>query len=133
MFRPPIDDETKLFRDETIFRPGEDSRKPALVTKAATKRAAKAQCQGDVMIKAFSAIAAAALIAAALTVLPGFTPQVEARVPQALAKADRLDIRPVGKDCSQQAWPNFEASCLRAAGSKVTVREARLVTADRAP
>ncbi|MGB8397345.1 hypothetical protein [Bradyrhizobium sp.] len=85
------------------------------------------------MIKAFSAIAAAALIAAALTVLPGFTPQVEARVPQALAKADRLDIRPVGKACSQQAWPNFEASCLRAAGSKVTVREARLVTADRTP
>ena len=70
------------------------------------------------MIKAFSAIAAAAFIAAALTVLPGFAPQVEASVPQALAKGDRLDIRTVGKDCSQQAWPNFEASCLRAAGSK---------------
>ena len=61
------------------------------------------------MIKAFSAIAAAAFIAAALTVLPGFAPQVEASVPQALAKGDRLDIRTVGKDCSQQAWPNFEA------------------------
>ena len=70
------------------------------------------------MIKAFSAIAAAGFIAAALTVLPGFAPQVEASVPQALAKGDRLDIRTVGKDCSQQAWPNFEASCLRAAGSK---------------
>ena len=70
------------------------------------------------MIKALSAIAIAAFIAAALTVLPGFAPQVEASVPQALAKADRLDIRVVGKDCSQQAWPNFEASCLRAAGSK---------------
>ena len=67
------------------------------------------------MIKAFSAIAAAAFIAAALTVLPGFAPQVEASVPQALAKGDRLDIRTVGKDCSQQSWPNFEASCLRAA------------------
>ena len=76
------------------------------------------------MIKAFSAIAIAAFIAAALTVLPGFAPQVEASVPQALAKADRLDIRPVGKDCSQQAWPNFEASCLRVAGSKTsTVRK----------
>ena len=85
------------------------------------------------MIKAFSAIAAAAFIAAALTVLPGFAPQVEASEPQALAKADRLDIRTVGKDCSQQAWPNFEATCLRAAGSKSTVREARLVTADRTP
>ena len=65
--------------------------------------------------------------------LPGFAPQVEASVPQALAKGDRLDIRTVGKDCSQQAWPNFEASCLRAAGSKSMVREARLVTADRTP
>ena len=83
------------------------------------------------MIKAFSAIAAAAFIATTLTVLPGFAPTVEASVPQALAKADRLDVRAVGKDCSQQAWPNFEASCLRAAGSKVSVRDARLVTAGR--
>jgi hypothetical protein len=86
------------------------------------------------MIKAISAIAGAGLVAAALTLLPGFAPQVEASVPQALAKGDRLDIRPVGRDCSQQAWPNFEASCLRVAGSKsAAIREARLVTADRAP
>jgi len=89
------------------------------------------------MIKAISAITFAALIATALTILPGFAPSVEASVPQALAKSDRLDIRPVGKDCSQQAWPNFEASCLRVAGSKSTapsmIREARLVTADRTP
>jgi hypothetical protein len=83
------------------------------------------------MIKAFSAVAIAAFIAAALTVLPGFAPQVSASTPVALAKADRLDIRPVGRDCSQQAWPNFEASCLRTAGSKTMVREARLVTAER--
>ena len=85
------------------------------------------------MIKALSAIAVAAFIAAALTILPGFAPQVEAREPQALAKSDRLDVRPVGKDCSRQAWPNFEASCLRAAGTKNMIREARLVTADRTP
>lgn len=85
------------------------------------------------MIKALTAIAFAALIATALTILPGFAPTVEASVPQALAKGDRLDIRTVGKDCSQQAWPNFEATCLRAAGSKSLVREARLVTADRTP
>ena len=85
------------------------------------------------MIKAFSAIIAAAFIAAALTILPGFAPQVEASVPQALAKGDRLDIRAVGKDCSQQAWPNFEASCLRTAGSRSLVKEARLVTAHRTP
>jgi hypothetical protein len=85
------------------------------------------------MIKALSAVAIAALIAAGLTVLPGFAPQVEASVPVALAKGDRLDIKQVGRDCSQNAWPNFEASCLRAAAGKNAVREARLVTADRAP
>ncbi len=84
------------------------------------------------MIKALSAIAIAAFIAAATTILPGFAPQVEASVPVAMAKGDRLDIRAVGPDCSQQAWPNFEASCLRKAGSKtVLMTEARLVTTDR--
>jgi hypothetical protein len=79
------------------------------------------------MIKALSAVAIAAFIAAALTVLPGFAPQVEASVPVVMTKGDRLDIRPVGKDCSQQAWPNFEASCLRVAGTKAMPREARLI------
>jgi hypothetical protein len=85
------------------------------------------------MIKALSAISLAAFAAAALTVLPGFAPTVEASVPQALAKGDRLDFRPIGRDCSDQAWPRFEASCLRRAGTKTVVREARLVTADRTP
>ena len=90
------------------------------------------------MIKTLSVLAIAAFAAAALTILPGFAPQVEASVPHALAKGDRLDIHTVGAGCSQKAWPNFEASCLRVAGSKVigsktTIREARLVTADRTP
>ena len=85
------------------------------------------------MIKAISAIAVAAFVAAALSILPGFAPQVEASVPQALAKGDRLDIHTVGRNCSVQAWPNFEASCLRVAGSRIMIRQARLVTADRAP
>lgn len=85
------------------------------------------------MIKTLSAIALSACVAAGLTLLPGFAPTVEASVPQPLAKSDRLDIRSIGKDCSQQAWPNFEASCLRTAGTKANVREARLVTADRTP
>lgn len=83
------------------------------------------------MIKALSAIAIAAFVAAVLTLLPGFAPQVEASVPQVLAKGDRLDVKPVGRDCSENAWPNFEASCLRTVGSKTTVRQARFVTADR--
>ena len=85
------------------------------------------------MIKAISAIAVAAFVAAALSILPGFAPQVEASVPQALAKGDRLDIHSVGRNCSDQAWPNFEASCLRVAGSRIMIRQARLVTADRTP
>ena len=85
------------------------------------------------MIKAVSAIAVAAFVAAALSILPGFAPQVEASVPQALAKGDRLDIRPVGRNCSEQAWPNFEASCLRASGSRIMIRQARLVTVNRTP
>jgi len=85
------------------------------------------------MIKAFSAIAVAAFIAAALTVLPGFAPTVEASTPQPLAKGDRLDIHQVGSACSERAWPNFETSCLRAAVTRTSVKEARLVTADRTP
>jgi hypothetical protein len=85
------------------------------------------------MIKALSAIAIAAFVAAALAVFPGFAPEVEASVPHALAKGDRLDSHPAGRDCSQQSWPNFEASCLRVAGSRTVIRQARLVTADRTP
>ena len=131
MFRQPMADETKRGRDETIFGAGEDGRKLALTTSSANEATGREGPQGTVMIKALSAITAAGFIAAALTVLPGFAPKVEASVPQALAKGDRLDIRTVGKDCSQQAWPNFEASCLRASGSKSIIRQARLVTADR--
>ena len=83
------------------------------------------------MIKAFSAIAAAAFIATALTVLPGFAPTVEASTPQPLAKADRLDVHAVGRECSEQAWPNFEASCLRGAATTTQVHEVRFVTTDR--
>jgi hypothetical protein len=85
------------------------------------------------MIKALSAVAIAAFVATALTVLPGFAPTVEAGVPAPLAKTDRLDVHTAGRDCSQQAWPNFEPSCLRVVGSNTAIREARLVTADRTP
>lgn len=81
------------------------------------------------MIKALSAVAVAALIAAGLTLIPAFTPQVEASVPQALAKADRLDIHPA---CAQQSWPNFDASCLRSASNQGTVRQVRTISVDHA-
>jgi hypothetical protein len=85
------------------------------------------------MIKALSAVAIVAFVAASLAVLPGFAPQVEASVPAPLAKGDRFDVHQIGHNCSQQTWPNIEASCLRDAGSKMIVRGARLVTADRTP
>jgi hypothetical protein len=87
------------------------------------------------MIRAVAALAIAAFVAASLALLPGFAPEVEASVPHVLAKGDRLDIRAIGRDCSQQAWPNFETSCLRVAGSSslTQVKQARLVTADRTP
>ena len=78
------------------------------------------------MIKAFSAIAIAGFIAAALTILPGFAPQVEASVPTPLAKSDRLEIKAFNT-CSQQVWPNIQASCLRQAGDAGPIREARLI------
>jgi hypothetical protein len=78
------------------------------------------------MIKALSAVAVAAIVAAGLTLLPTFTPQVEASVPHVLAKGDRLDIHPA---CAKQAWPNFDASCLRSAGNG-SVRQARVVSVD---
>jgi hypothetical protein len=81
------------------------------------------------MIKAISAIAIAAFIAAALTVLPGFAPAVEASVPVALAKADRLPVKTVGANCADQAWPNISAACIK--NGRGLVREARLVTAER--
>jgi hypothetical protein len=81
------------------------------------------------MIKSLTALAIFALLGASVVALPGFAPQVEASEAVAFAKADRLDIRPAARNCSQQVWPNFDASCLRK--GEVTVREARLVTARR--
>jgi hypothetical protein len=81
------------------------------------------------MIKSLAALAIFAVLGASVIALPGFAPQVEASEMVALAKADRLDVRPVAQNCSQQVWPNFDASCLRK--GEVMVREARLVTARR--
>jgi hypothetical protein len=81
------------------------------------------------MIKSLAALAIFAALGVSVIALPGFAPQVEASETTALAKADRLDVRPVAQNCAQQVWPNFDASCLRK--GEVMVREARLVTAHR--
>ena len=83
------------------------------------------------MMKSLAAFAIFALLGVSAIVLPGFAPEVRAREAVALAKADRLPIHPVVRNCSGQIWPNFEASCLRNGESNALVREARLVTARR--
>jgi hypothetical protein len=81
--------------------------------------------------KALSAIAAAALGAAVVLALPGFSPEVEAAAPAPVVKGDRLDIRPATPTCAEQAWPYYDANCLRGARANVQTRAVRVVTADR--
>jgi hypothetical protein len=83
------------------------------------------------MIKSLTALAIFALLGASVIALPGLAPPLEARETIALAKGDRLDIRPVAGNCQLQVRPNFDGSCLRHRESGVLVREARLVTARR--
>jgi hypothetical protein len=80
------------------------------------------------MIKTLSAFAISAFIAAALFVLPGFAPPVEAEGRVALQKSSRLVVHTVDRDCTRQTWPNFSAACLHGNGAKL---EPRLVSADR--
>jgi hypothetical protein len=85
--------------------------------------------QGSNMLiyKTLSAVAAAALGAALVLALPGFSPEVEARTPAPVV----IETQPAATapDCSQQAWPYYDANCLtRANGQPRTVR---VVTTDR--
>jgi hypothetical protein len=75
------------------------------------------------MFKAMTAIAGAALLAGMGLIV--------ARTPTPIAKGDRLDIRPAHLNCTAQTWPNIDAGCLRQAGSRTVVREARVVSMAR--
>jgi len=66
------------------------------------------------MIKTASAITIAAIAAACFVVFPSLSPQVDARSPTPGAKDDRADITPLGTDCSEKAWPYFDAACMHA-------------------
>jgi hypothetical protein len=84
------------------------------------------------IFRTLSGIAAAALGAAIVLALPGFSPQVEAGTPPPVVKSNRLDFRLIGPACTRQAWPYYEAHCLRdrtnPAGKPHVVR---IVTIDR--
>ncbi|MBR1090070.1 hypothetical protein JQ621_21615 [Bradyrhizobium manausense] len=81
------------------------------------------------MMKSLAPFAIFALLGVSVIVLPGFAPELRAQDAVTSAKADRLVI--AVRNCSDQVWPNFEASCLRNGDSNVPVQEARLVTARR--
>src|SRR5262249_870386 len=107
-----------------------------LVRPIAEETARAAVQQGRVMTngayRSISAIALAALIAGTVTILPSFSDKVVASRPIHGGKGDRLDIRPLGTQCSEQAWPHFEATCLRDnRTAQGRAKPARIVTADR--
>jgi hypothetical protein len=83
--------------------------------------------------RSISSVALAALVAGAATIfVPTFSDKVVASAPIHSGKGDRLDIRPLGTKCSEQAWPYYEAACMRdrfAAQGKA--KQARIVSADR--
>ena len=64
------------------------------------------------MFKIITGAAAAALLIGAATIQLGSS-TVEASSPPAAVKGDRLDIRPLGSDCSKRAWPHYESHCVR--------------------
>ncbi|MBY0383230.1 MAG: hypothetical protein K2W78_15080 [Xanthobacteraceae bacterium] len=81
-------------------------------------------------ILAYAAIAA--FMGLAVTLLPGFAPDVADASPGnhgpvAMAKADRL---PLASDiCAEQDWPNISSGCLRHPTPKQAATNVRFVTA----
>ena len=76
-------------------------------------------------------VAAAAIVGGA-TVLSGASEKASVTLPLHSVKGDRLDLRTTGPDCSQQAWPYYEASCVKDRRHAMgQAKAARIVTADR--
>lgn len=85
------------------------------------------------MIKTAYAIAVSAIAASVFVAFPSLSPQVGASAPMIGAKADRADIRPLGIECGEQAWPYFDAACTRDARMPlVQPHDVRMIGADRA-
>jgi hypothetical protein len=84
------------------------------------------------MLKAVYAVAAAAILAGSFVSTLSLSAQVEARGSVPSVKADRADARSLARDCSQNAWPYFEAACLRDTRNTFgQAREVRIVSANR--
>jgi hypothetical protein len=84
------------------------------------------------MINTAYAIAVAAIAAALFVAFPSLSSQVGAVVPVAGAKGDRADIRPLGIDCGEKAWPYFDAACTRDGRTPLAQpRDVRVIAAER--
>jgi hypothetical protein len=90
---------------------------------------------GDgVMVKTLYAVAVAAIAAACFVAFPSLSMQVQASATALSGKSDRADARPLGTQCSQNAWPYFEASCLRDTDNPLgQARQVRIVPLDKMP
>jgi hypothetical protein len=85
------------------------------------------------MLKTFYAIGVAAIAAACFVAFPSLSSQVVASSPVPGAKSDRADMRPLGTECSQKAWPYFEGACLRDAKNPLAQpHDVRIIAANRA-
>jgi hypothetical protein len=77
--------------------------------------------------KTLSAVAAAAMIAALINLMPGS--DVNASAPAASAKTDRADLQP---DCAQRSWPYYKTACLRDDSRNAgRILKVRVVSTDR--
>ena len=82
--------------------------------------------------RTMSVIVAAAAIVGGATVLSGASETASATVPFNSGKGDRLDIRATGPQCSEKAWPYYEAGCVKdRRQAQGQAKAARIVTADR--
>ena len=62
-------------------------------------------------LKIVGGVAAVLLLIAGVAVL--VDDGADARAPRMGVKGDRLDLRPLGPNCSQRGWPYYEDECLR--------------------
>jgi hypothetical protein len=90
----------------------QETHKPQRISQVLCRSMGRRQGSG-VMIKTAYAIAIAAIAASVFVAFPSLSPQVGASAPVVGAKGDRADIRPLGTECGEKAWPYFDAACTR--------------------
>ena len=84
------------------------------------------------MLKVIYSIGAAAIVAGTFVATLSLTDAVQAHGSNPAMRTDRADLRPIGENCSQHAWPYYESACLRDARNPFGVaRTVRLVSTDR--